>query len=198
LDSLYRIKYVLYRIYVLILQHSILMQVVQQHFAMILFSFSLNMGSTPLRTLSITDLFKTSVIVWPDLKVGIGPQLRPTRWPLQFCIYFNQNICCFLTFQICIRLKILPTVLELNFWADKFVFSLDRIWTPTIDTLQHHSLNIMPSALINQATSYFLFYFCLCFNTTFSYISAISWWPVLVVEEAGVPGENHRPWTSNW
>ena len=29
-------------------------------------------------------------------------------------------------------------------------------------------------------------------------LSAISWQPVLVVEEAGVPGENHRPWTSNW
>jgi len=32
-----------------------------------------------------------------------------------------------------------------------------------------------------------------CFNATFSNISAISWRPVLVVEEAGVPGENHRP-----
>ena len=31
------------------------------------------------------------------------------------------------------------------------------------------------------------------FNATFSNISAISWRPVLVVEEAGVPGENHRP-----
>jgi hypothetical protein len=29
----------------------------------------------------------------------------------------------------------------------------------------------------------------------FSNISAIpAWQPVLVVEEAGVPGENHRPW----
>jgi len=37
----------------------------------------------------------------------------------------------------------------------------------------------------------------LCFNATFSNISAISWRPVLVVEEAGVPGESHRPWTSN-
>jgi hypothetical protein len=27
---------------------------------------------------------------------------------------------------------------------------------------------------------------------------AISWRPVLVVEEAGIPGENHRPWASNW
>jgi len=31
------------------------------------------------------------------------------------------------------------------------------------------------------------------YNATFSYISAISWLPVLVVEEAGVPGENYRP-----
>jgi len=38
----------------------------------------------------------------------------------------------------------------------------------------------------------------LCFNATFNNISAISWQPVLVVEEAGVPGENHRPWASNW
>jgi hypothetical protein len=30
------------------------------------------------------------------------------------------------------------------------------------------------------------------FSTTFSNISAISWRPVLVVEEAGVTGENHR------
>jgi hypothetical protein len=35
-------------------------------------------------------------------------------------------------------------------------------------------------------------------NTTFSNISAISWRPVLVVEEAGVFRENHRPWASNW
>ena len=38
----------------------------------------------------------------------------------------------------------------------------------------------------------------LVFNATFSNISGISWRPVLVVEEAGVPGENHRPWASNW
>ena len=39
----------------------------------------------------------------------------------------------------------------------------------------------------------FLFFFV--FNATLSNISAtgISWRPVLVVEEAGVPGENSRP-----
>jgi hypothetical protein len=29
-------------------------------------------------------------------------------------------------------------------------------------------------------------------------LSAISWQPVLVVEEAGVAGENHQPCASNW
>jgi hypothetical protein len=38
----------------------------------------------------------------------------------------------------------------------------------------------------------------LVLNATFSSISAMSCRPVLVVEEAGVPGENHRPWASNW
>jgi hypothetical protein len=31
-----------------------------------------------------------------------------------------------------------------------------------------------------------------CFNATLSNISAISWRPVLVVEEAGVPGEKQE------
>jgi len=35
-------------------------------------------------------------------------------------------------------------------------------------------------------------------NANFSNISAISWRPVLVVEEAGVPGENHQPCAGNW
>jgi hypothetical protein len=43
---------------------------------------------------------------------------------------------------------------------------------------------------------YMMIYFG-CFHATFNNISAISWRAVLVVEEAGVPGENHRPWASN-
>ena len=31
------------------------------------------------------------------------------------------------------------------------------------------------------------------FNTTFNNISVISWQSVLLVEENGVPGENHQP-----
>ena len=36
------------------------------------------------------------------------------------------------------------------------------------------------------------------FNTTFNNISVISWPSVLLVEETGVPGENHQPVASHW
>ena len=35
------------------------------------------------------------------------------------------------------------------------------------------------------------------FNATFNNISVISWQSVLLVEETGVPGDNHRPVTSH-
>ena len=35
------------------------------------------------------------------------------------------------------------------------------------------------------------------FNATFNNISVISWWSVLLVEETGVPGKNHRPVASH-
>jgi len=36
------------------------------------------------------------------------------------------------------------------------------------------------------------------FNATFNNISVLSWWSVLLVEETGVPGENHWPAASHW
>jgi hypothetical protein len=35
------------------------------------------------------------------------------------------------------------------------------------------------------------------FNITFNNILVILWWSVLLVEETGVPGENHRPVASH-
>jgi len=35
------------------------------------------------------------------------------------------------------------------------------------------------------------------FNATFINISGKSWWSVLLVEETGVPRENHRPFESH-
>jgi len=36
------------------------------------------------------------------------------------------------------------------------------------------------------------------FNATFNNISVISWRSILLVEETGVPGENHQPAASHW
>jgi hypothetical protein len=36
------------------------------------------------------------------------------------------------------------------------------------------------------------------FNVTFNNLSVVSWRSVLLVEETGVPRENHRPVTSHW
>jgi len=36
------------------------------------------------------------------------------------------------------------------------------------------------------------------FSATFDNISVISWRSVLLMEETGVPGENHRPAGSHW
>ena len=54
----------------------------------------------------------------------------------------------------------------------------------------------MRSILIQQVIALFIMIW-LIFGVLMP-LSAISWWPVLVVEEAGVPGENHQPWASNW
>jgi hypothetical protein len=50
---------------------------------------------------------------------------------------------------------------------------------------------------IKRIIDFILFYF-IVLNATFNNISAIAWRSGLVVGEAGVPGENHRPWASNW
>jgi len=43
-----------------------------------------------------------------------------------------------------------------------------------------------------------LFVCLMVFNAIFNNISVIPWWSVLLVEETGGPGENHRPVASHW
>ena len=45
---------------------------------------------------------------------------------------------------------------------------------------------------------FFLMVGFMVLNTTFNNISVISWLSVLLVEETGVPGENHRSVASHW
>ena len=54
--------------------------------------------------------------------------------------------------------------------------------------------------LVSKAVQYSIFvawFGLMVFNATFNNISAISWRSVLLVEETGGPGENHRPVASH-
>jgi hypothetical protein len=55
-----------------------------------------------------------------------------------------------------------------------------------------HTISLIYFTTIQCADLFFifLFFYFWCFNATFNNISAISWRPVLVVKETGVPGEN--------
>jgi hypothetical protein len=64
-------------------------------------------------------------------------------------------------------------------------------------SFSHWNSFLSKNIFIERLTIWLIDWFVM-FNVTFSNISAISWRPVLVVEEARVPGENHRPWASNW
>jgi hypothetical protein len=54
--------------------------------------------------------------------------------------------------------KFNSTVLELDLWADTFVFFLGGIGTHTIDTLQHQSLSLISSTVDHSAVSAILKY----------------------------------------
>ena len=54
---------------------------------------------------------------------------------------------------------------------------------------RYQSTNISMSKITEIKTM--VWFGFMVFNTTFNNISVISWHPVLLVEETGVPGENH-------
>jgi hypothetical protein len=63
---------------------------------------------------------------------------------------------------------------------------------PTNETQAQVSMNEQSKLLIRH-----LFVCLMVFNATFNNISAISWRSVLLVEETGGSGENHRPVASH-
>ena len=63
-----------------------------------------------------------------------------------------------------------------------------------------HQVCMLYSVFIDHMASLFIgmvWFRFMVFNTTFNNISVISWWSVLLVEETGVPVENHRPVVSS-
>ena len=60
----------------------------------------------------------------------------------------------------------------------------------------HHSTKM--NDVTHKPTNIICFVCLMVFNATFNNISIISWRSVLLVEETGGPGENHRPVASHW
>jgi len=64
----------------------------------------------------------------------------------------------------------------------------DQTWVSSAVSVEHY----LETGTCSQ--THVIDFDCWCLTP----LSAISWRPVLVQEEAGVHGENHRPWASNW
>ena len=99
-------------------------------------------------------------------------------------------------------------IMHENIW--RFVFSFFKTFIFPLHNVLHINIGDVLVALVIKrpilaknctqwkTTCYKDWFWFFVFNAIFSNISAISWRPVLVVEEARVPGENHRSWASNW
>ena len=89
-------------------------------------------------------------------------------------------------------------VRSFHFFKKKIIIKLcmlGKILCPQWILLFVHSTFSQNKKVIDKNECECLQYGSFVFSATFSNISAISWRPVLVVEEAG---ENHRSWASNW
>jgi hypothetical protein len=71
------------------------------------------------------------------------------------------------------------------------VFDIKRL----LDDIFHIGPGISPR--LKEGLLFYLYGWLMVFNATFNNISVISWRSVLLMEETGVPGENHRPSASH-
>jgi hypothetical protein len=64
-----------------------------------------------------------------------------------------------------------------------------HITTKVVSSNPVHGFNVLYETCIGQLQFGWLVYWIIVFNVTINYISVISWWSVLLVEETGVPRE---------
>ena len=86
---------------------------------------------------------------------------------------------------------------ELSVLAIKFKFKQQVLsHEKRMDGIMITKNGTYPWSFVTQILLH-LFACLMLFNATFNNISVISWRSVLLVEETGVPGENHRPAASH-
>ena len=105
-----------------------------------------------------------------------------------------------------VHLEWISTIIHLfvlTFSSSHFVplfvqFSLHYIYFPFISCTSSNRFLFLCILLKMQTEVLSLFVCWIVVNATFNNISVISWRSVLLVEENGWSGENHRPVASHW
>jgi len=72
-------------------------------------------------------------------------------------------------------------------YLQKILLPKKKIKPYLLGSLDYDTANVVVIWYVKRVS------WAMVFNATFNNISVISWWSVLLVEETGVPGENHRP-----
>jgi hypothetical protein len=109
-------------------------------------------------------------------------------WPLNCLFFFN--------------LRILITPLVSSNSSYLYIFNLLQdvrctTWSTAVKVRQFFSRDLEPWVGQLPSVHNGMVWF-IVFNTTFKQFSVISWRSVILVEETGVPWENHRPVASHW
>jgi hypothetical protein len=86
----------------------------------------------------------------------------------------------------------------LNFWAQFSVVHNYKFVLSTYLQTMYNQMNSDLSTYVKDIWNWFFEFWCSTPLSAIFQLPGISWRPVLVVEEAGVPEEIHRPWASNW
>jgi hypothetical protein len=86
----------------------------------------------------------------------------------------------------------------LNFWAQFSVVHIYKFVLSTYLQRMYNQMNSDLSTYVKDIWNWFFEFWCSTPLSAIFQLPGISWRPVLVVEEAGVPEEIHRPWASNW
>jgi hypothetical protein len=90
------------------------------------------------------------------------------------------------------------------FWITQLYTSLSIIGHLSFDLTDrycyymYHLTDSDLLKIISQSDVKHIMFFFMVHNATFNNISVISWQSVLLVEETGVPGDNHWPVASHW
>ena len=132
---------------------------------------------------------------------------------LSFCtVYFGHCVVCSSSiYGFCLPLRYPQTLLTLCIqtfdnltvlWIPNFkrkFFFRDRLFLSFKKLFRRYQLLVEKYSRTYDEIWYLAIKIrVMVFNSTFNNISLISWRSVVLVDETGVPGENHRPAASHW